>query len=81
MPIPIKLGGVPTGVAIPPTEAPYATINITPVLSFLKSAFASISSKARSIPKAIGKTIAVVAVLETHMETHAEISPTANKMR
>ena len=31
MAIVIRLGGVPTGVAMPPNEQPYAVINITAV--------------------------------------------------
>ena len=31
IPIPIRLGGVPTGVPIPPIEAPYAIMSIIPV--------------------------------------------------
>ena len=65
-PIAIRFGGVPTGVAIPPTDAPYATPSRTATANALPS------SPARSaIASAIGIMIRVVAVLEIHIDSTA----------
>src|SRR3990170_8053960 len=81
MPMPIRFGGVPIGVAIPPTDAPYATMSITAVeYVSLKCLPPSASFIVLISPMAIGSIIAATAVLLIHMEMLAEISPIAKRI-
>src|SRR4051812_28910521 len=86
--MPIRLGGVPTGVPYPPMDAAKAVINMSPVLNgkswnriffpLCTEAWEAISER---IARAIGNIIAVVAVLETHMEINPVIAPKARSRR
>ncbi|OGP11132.1 MAG: hypothetical protein A2056_02380 [Deltaproteobacteria bacterium GWA2_42_85] len=84
-PIPIRFGGVPMGVAMPPTDAPYAIISIIPVAYLLPMigevppASLWSSSIAFSTPSVMGSIIAVAAVLLIHMEIIADIAPQAKR--
>ena len=76
MPIPIRLGGVPIGVPMPPTEAPNAVISIIAVaksrLPFSDSRPAVMWA---TIERPIGNIMAVVAVLLIHIEIAVPTAP------
>ena len=81
MPMPIRFGGVPTGVAMPPTEAPNDVISISRqrelphrVPRRLRRA-APRASGALTIDSPIGNIIAVVAVLLIHIESAVATPP------
>ena len=76
-PIPIRFGGVPTGVAIPPTEAPNEVMSIITVAN-LRSASSCPADPLRNcatIDTPIGNIIAVVAVLLIHIEMTVPTRP------
>src|SRR5918993_1559746 len=62
MPMPIRFGGVPTGVAIPPTEAPNAVISIIAIAKL--RTFTPVRARCATIESPIGNIIAIDAVHE-----------------
>jgi len=78
--MPIKLGGVPTGVATPPIDDAYAVNNISPKPNFFISTLV-ISSNLFIREIAIGNIIAVVAVLLNHHDKKNIINEKTNVKR
>ena len=74
--MPIRFGGVPIGVPMPPIEAPNAAINI---IAMAKSRLAGSdlrpSVTCATIDRPIGNIMAVVAVLLIHIEIAAATAP------
>ena len=69
IPLPIKLGGVPIGVPMPPIDAPNAAINIIAVAKLrLVTSDSRPLVRCATIDSPIGNIIAVVAVLLIHIE-------------
>ena len=69
MPMPIRFGGVPIGVPIPPIDAPNAAISIIAVAKLRLATFDSRPLvRWATIDSPIGNIIAVVAVLLIHIE-------------
>ena len=69
IPIAIKFGGVPTGVAIPPIEEANAMVSIKPVLYLYLLKLSPLSDvRVFKILIPIGNIMAVVAVLLNHIE-------------
>ena len=76
MPMPIRFGGVPIGVPMPPTEAPKAAISIIAIAkSRLPCSPSRPSVMCATIDSPIGNIIAVVAVLLIHIEMPAATPP------
>jgi hypothetical protein len=73
----IMFGGVPTGVAIPPSDAAMPTISIRARGDSVDPAAAS----ARTSPSAMGSIMAAVAVLLIHIEMPAVTRATATRSR
>ena len=78
--MPIRFGGVPTGVAMPPTDAPNDVISISPSANRRTRPRAASSGGARrirwlTIASPIGNIIAVVAVLLIHIEIAVATPP------
>ncbi len=76
-PSPIRFGGVPTGVAMPPTEA---ANDVTSIMLIANRRTASGDAVPRSptwptIERPIGNSIAVVAVLLIHIEITVATAP------
>jgi hypothetical protein len=80
IPMPIRFGGVPTGVATPPIDAPNDVISIV----------TSASCRAPAVPRRawcvttdspIGNIMAVAAVLLIHIESSSVIPPYTTRMR
>ena len=73
MPMPIRFGGVPTGVPMPPIDAPNDVISIIASAN-LRIAAAELAAhpvrRCATIDRPIGNIIAVVAVLLIHIEMH-----------
>ena len=71
MPMPIRFGGVPTGVPIPPIEAPNAVISIIASANCADRAggAALVRVRCATIDSPIGNIIAVVAVLLIHIDS------------
>src|SRR5262245_49082480 len=83
-PSPITLGGVPMGVASPPTEAANDVISIMPVAyrrSIVPASGLAGSYRNLRIDSPIASIIAVVAVFEIHAEMNAVTAPNANRIR
>ena len=68
-----RLGGVPIRVAMPPIEAPYATIRSAPLMK--PGVAPGAARRARTAPMAIGVIKAAVAVFERQVEIRAEDPP------
>ena len=79
MPITIRFGGVPTGVAMPPREHPSAVISISAVPYERGTSLSDSMNAMRDIP--IGTSIAAVAVLLIHAERNAASTPYAIRIR
>ena len=76
MPIPIRFGGVPIGVPMPPIEAPNAAISIIAMAKLRVPVSACRPSvRCATIERPIGNIIAVVAVLLIHIEIAAATKP------
>ena len=76
MPLPMRLGGVPIGVPIPPIEAPNAAINIMAVAKLrLPISDSRPLVRCATIDSPIGNIIAVVAVLLIHIEMPVATAP------
>ena len=73
IPAAITFGGVPTMVAMPPREQPYAVVNISAVP--YRGLISDSDSMKASRDKPIGKSMAAVAVLLIHAEMNAAIPP------
>ena len=76
-PMPIRFGGVPTGVAMPPTDA---ANDVTSIMLMAKRRTASGEAVPRrptwpTIDRPIGNSIAVVAVLLIHIEISVATPP------
>ena len=86
IPIPIRFGGVPTGVPMPPIDAPNDVINIMASanarrLAAEEGSFDVARLRCASIDSPIGNIIAVVAVLLIHIERTVATPPYAVRMR
>ncbi len=82
MPMPIRFGGVPIGVPMPPIEAPNAAINIIAVAKFrLAGCDSRPCVRCATIDRPIGNIIAVVAVLLIHIEMPVATAPKTNRIR
>src|SRR5688572_30921021 len=83
-PIPITLGGVPTGVASPPTDAAKEVISISAIAYdgciVIPVSCSELRRKAR-IARPMVNIIAVVAVFEIHAEMSAVTAPNAKRIR
>ncbi len=81
-PMPMRLGGVPTGVASPPMDAANEVISISPV-AYRGSMAASVPGalSAARMESAMPNIMAVVAVLEIHAEIRAVATPKARRIR
>ncbi len=81
--MPIRFGGVPTGVPIPPMEAPNDVINIiaTANVRILASELNVTFRRCATIDNPIGNIIAVVAVLLIHIERAVATPPYTMRMR
>ena len=76
MPMPIRFGGVPIGVPMPPIEAPNAVISIIAIAnSRLSAPTPDPSVRWATIDSPIGNIIAVVAVLLIHIEMPVPTAP------
>ncbi len=76
MPIPIRFGGVPTGVPMPPIDGPNDVISI--IASAYRRTIAlsgDVRDRCAMIDKPIGNIIAVVAVLLIHIESAVQTAP------
>ena len=72
MPMPIRFGGVPIGVPMPPIDAPNAQISIIAIAnSRLPASAHGPAVRWATIDSPIGNIIAVVAVLLIHIEIAA----------
>src|SRR6186997_368538 len=80
-PIPLTLGGVPTGVARPPIEAANEVISISAVGYRGSTASDWDLRMAARIDRAIPNIMAVVAVFEIHQEISAVTAPKASRIR
>ena len=80
MPMPIRFGGVPTGVPMPPIEAPNDVISITTSANWRAPA-APPRARCAHIDSPMGYIIAVVAVLLIHIERSMVIPPNTSRMR
>ncbi len=80
--MPIRLGGVPTGVASPPTDAANEVISMSAVAyrGSIRTSVPDVLSAPR-IERPIPNIIAVVAVLEIHAEMSAVARPKASRIR
>ena len=69
--MPIRFGGVPTGVAMPPIDAPNDVISIMPSAKRRTAACWPVAVRCRwaMIDRPIGNIIAVVAVLLIHIDS------------
>ena len=82
MPIPIKFGGVPIGVPMPPIDAPNAAISIIAIAnSRLADSDSRPCVRCATIDRPIGYIMAVVAVLLIHIEMPAVTPPNTRRMR
>ncbi len=81
MPLPIKLGGVPIGVAMPPTDGPNVAISIIAVAKFrLAGSDSCPFVKCATIDSPIGNIMAVVAVLLIHIEMAVATAPYTSRI-
>src|SRR4029450_5798976 len=80
-PIPIRFGGVPTGVNRPPTEAEEVATSIRPAAYVRGARPRSPATIASSSDCAIGNIIAVTAVLLIHADSAAVGRPRNTKAR
>jgi hypothetical protein len=72
MPTPMRLGGVPTGVPIPPIDAANDVISIIAIANrrtCSRDAVAEVRARCDTIDSPIGNIMAVVAVLLIHIDT------------
>jgi len=81
IPMPIRFGGVPTGVAMPPMLHENAIINSS-AIEYLPCPSASPrpAGSVRNTPRPIGSIIAVVAVLEIHIDKNQAMAPNASRI-
>ena len=78
----IRLGGVPIGVAMPPTEGPKVAISIMAVAKLrLAGSDSRPFVRCETIDNPMGNIIAVVAVLLIHIEMHVATAPNTSRMR
>ena len=77
MPIPIRFGGVPTGVPMPPIDGPNDVISIIASANrrTMRLVAATVRDRCAMIDKPIGNIIAVVAVLLIHIESAVQTAP------
>lgn len=77
IPMPIRLGGVPTGVPIPPIEAPKAVVSIRAIAKLRTCAggAAEVLDRCAMMLSPIGNIMAVVAVLLIHMDKPVQTAP------
>jgi hypothetical protein len=76
LPIPIRFGGVPIGVPMPPIDAPNAATSIIAVAtSLLAGSDSRPPVRCATIDRPIGNIMAVVAVLLIHIEIPAPTAP------
>ena len=75
--MPIRFGGVPTGVPMPPIDAPNAVISIMPARSGAAPSGDAVPRRPTwaTIDSPIGNIIAVVAVLLIHIEMQVATAP------
>ncbi len=77
MPMPIRFGGVPTGVPMPPIDGPNDVISIMASAKRRTSAGCVVAVRIRcaTIDSPMGNIIAVVAVLLIHIEINVQTAP------
>jgi hypothetical protein len=80
MPMPIRFGGVPTGVAMPPIDAPNAVMSIITNANWRAPAM-PLRARCATIDRPIGNIIAVVAVLLIHIDRTVVTAPNMMRMR
>ncbi len=80
MPMPIRFGGVPTGVPMPPIDAPNEVMSIVTSANW-RAPEAPLRARCAQIDSPIGNIIAVVAVLLIHMESSIVMPPKTSMMR
>ena len=78
--MPMRFGGVPTGVAMPPIEAPNEVISIITSAN-CRAPVAPVRARCATIDRPMGYIIAVVAVLLIHIESSVVTAPKATRMR
>src|SRR5689334_4455669 len=80
MPTPMRFGGVPTGVPMPPIDAANEVISIITIANWRAPA-RPVRARCATIDRQIGNIMAVVAVLLIHIERNVLTAPNVNRMR
>ena len=75
MPMPIRFGGVPTGVPMPPIDGPNDVISIIASVRRTCALFADVRDRCAMIDNPIGNIMAVVAVLLIHIDSAVQTPP------